>query len=120
MIQVPSFFIFCRLSTHNNTLAHSSKFSPAAAVPQVAGARPRPSYLGVARNGQNTKKRMYKSILKELWQDDECKDEGADDLRRLKVEVIHLRAKLRGEHGILNLLEAAAVDVPNAALPDVS
>ena len=67
-----------------------------------------------------TQKRMYKSILKELGQDDECKDEGADDLRRLKVEVIHLRAKLRGEHGILNLLEAAAVDVPNAALPDVS
>ena len=118
MIQVG--FVLSVYTTQNKTLAHSSKFSPAAAVPQVAGARPRPSYLGVARMVKTQKRECTKSILEELGQDDECKDEGADDLRRLKVEVIHLLAKLRGERGILNLLEAAAVDVPNATLPDVS
>ena len=100
------------------------------ALLQVLSSRSRPTSRGSeataiiswrrAEWSKHKKRECTKSILKELGQDDKCKDEGADDLRRLKVEVIHLRAKLRGERGILNLLEAAAVDVPNAALPDVS
>ena len=116
MIQV-GFFLSVYTKQHSRALL------------QVLSSRSRPTSRGseatAITSGRRAewskhKRECTKSILKELGQDDECKDEGADDLRRLKVEVIHLRAKLRGERGILNLLEAAAVDVPNAALPDVS
>lgn len=58
--------------------------------------------------------------LEELGQDNKERDCDADDLGALKIEGIDLRAQPRGEVSILNLLEAGAIDVPDAALPDVS
>lgn len=57
---------------------------------------------------------------RELGQQDKGRDGDADHAGRLQIERVHLGAQPLREVGVLNLLQAAAVDVPNAALPDVS
>ena len=58
--------------------------------------------------------------MEQFGQDDKERDGDADDLSGLQVEGVDLGAQARGEVGISNLLQAGAVDVPDAALPDVS
>lgn len=50
------------------------------------------------------------------------KEEGRDRaaLGSLQVKGVHLFENLLGERRILNLLQAGAVDVPNAGLRDIS
>ena len=58
--------------------------------------------------------------LEELGHDhEEQRDDGAD-LGGLQVEGVDLGAEARREVVILNLLQPTAVNVPDAALPDVS
>ena len=56
----------------------------------------------------------------ELGRDDEEQREGAGDLDRAEVQGVDLGADLPRQVGVLDLLQARAVDVPDAALPDVS
>ena len=56
----------------------------------------------------------------ELRRDDEEQREGAGDLDRAEVQGVDLGADLPRQVGVLDLLQARAVDVPNAALPDIS
>ena len=60
------------------------------------------------------------SHSEELRRDDEEQREGAGDLDRAEVQGVDLGADLPRQVGVLDLLEARAVDVPDAALPDVS
>lgn len=59
-------------------------------------------------------------LLHELRKDHKARDESTDDEGRTGVEVVDLGAKLQSEVDVLNLLQPRAIDVPNAALPDVS
>ena len=63
---------------------------------------------------------MRAALVKQLGQDDEERHRDADDLGRLQVEGVDLGAEARGEVGVVDGLEAGAVDVPDAALPNVS
>lgn len=60
------------------------------------------------------------SLGQKLGQDNEEQGEGAHDGGGLQVEGVDLVAQPRGKARVLNRLQAGAVDVPNAALPDVS
>ena len=70
--------------------------------------------------GEDASYSRKQSLVKQFGQDDEERDRDADDLGRLQVEGVDLVAQARGEAGVLNRLQARAVDVPDAALPDVS
>ena len=56
----------------------------------------------------------------ELRRDDEEQREGAGDLDRAEVQGVDLGADLPRQVGVLDLLEARAVDVPDAALRYIS
>jgi len=60
----------------------------------------------------------------EEWQDlwDGNVEQGGreDDGGRLEIEVVDLGAQARRQASIFDFLQARTVDVPNAALPDVS
>ncbi len=58
--------------------------------------------------------------MRDFGQDDEGGGGRGDDLERLQVEGVDLVANGGREGLVLNLLQASAVDVPDASLPDVS
>ena len=58
--------------------------------------------------------------LYELREDHKEQRGNADDDGGLGVESVDLVADARGEAGVLDALQASAIDVPDAALPDVS
>ena len=59
---------------------------------------------------------MQRRLGEELGHDHKEQHQDADDLGRLQVEGVDLCTQLGGEGRVLNLLQAGAVDVPNAAL----
>ena len=60
------------------------------------------------------------SALKQLGQDDKEQGDSHGNDGGLQIERVDLVANLLREVGVLDLLEARAVDVPNAALRYVS
>ena len=58
--------------------------------------------------------------LEELGEHDVQQRAGGDDRRRLEVERVHLGPQPRRQAWVLDFLQAGAVDVPDAALRDVS
>ena len=56
----------------------------------------------------------------DLWDGDVEQGGREDDGGRLEIEVVDLGAQARRQVSIFDFLQARTVDVPNAALPDVS
>eukprot|EP00325_Prymnesiales_sp_UTEX-LB-985_P030586 CAMPEP_0174723230 /NCGR_PEP_ID=MMETSP1094-20130205/40416_1 /TAXON_ID=156173 /ORGANISM="Chrysochromulina brevifilum, Strain UTEX LB 985" /LENGTH=105 /DNA_ID=CAMNT_0015924239 /DNA_START=258 /DNA_END=575 /DNA_ORIENTATION=+ len=58
--------------------------------------------------------------LHELRHDHEGRRENGNNLGLMQIEVVNLRAKPGSEARVVDGLHSAAVDIPNASLPDVS
>lgn len=58
--------------------------------------------------------------LQELRQCDEEKRSDGDDDGRARIERVHLRPEAGSEVWVLDLSNSRSIDVPNAALPNVS